>query len=67
MTRPTEVPRLRARLAHLVAAGRPTRARAGEIRRLAERIATRTGQPLRRVLDRACHDAADRLVAEAFR
>ncbi len=67
MTRPTDAPRLHARLARLVGAGRPTRARAAQIRALADRIAGHTGQPVRRVLDFACRDAADRLVAEALR
>jgi hypothetical protein len=66
MKRHENVQVLRARLARLVAAGKPRRARTREIRRLAERIATRTGEPLRRVADRAGRDAAALAIEEAF-
>jgi hypothetical protein len=61
---PTDAPRLRARLARLVSMGAPPTGRAREIRRLADRIAAVTGSTVSDVLDRACHEAMERLLGE---
>ena len=65
--RPTDAPRLRARLARLVSMGVPPVGRAREIRRLAERISAITGNTVNDVLDRACHEAMERLLGEDAR
>jgi hypothetical protein len=62
--RSTDAPRLRARLARLVAMGKPPTGRAREIRRLAERIAAMTDGEVHDVLDRACREAVAQLLGE---
>jgi hypothetical protein len=64
MKRRLDAPRLRARLARLVAMGAPPTGRAREIRRVAERIAGLSGDDLGDVLDRACREAVEQLLGE---
>ena len=67
MKRAKDAPRLRLRLAKLVALGLAPKDRRRTARRLAERIAEVTGDSIDDVLDRACRDAIARFLREINR
>jgi hypothetical protein len=67
MKRPTNVEKLRAQLAALIAKPGPVGQRGREMWSLAEEIAAASGEPVRRVFDRGARDAAALLKAEVTR